>query len=69
MKRFLYIAPALALIALSPRVVGILGAALMIGGLIFVHELGHFLMAKRMAEYETALPRARQNGPPREPSA
>ncbi len=48
MKRFLYVAPALALIALSPRVVGILGAALMIGGLIFVHELGHFLMAKRM---------------------
>jgi len=48
MKRLLYVAPALALIALSPRVVGILGAALMIGGLIFVHELGHFLMAKRM---------------------
>jgi len=48
MKRFLYAAPALALIALSPKLVGILGAIVMIGGLIFFHELGHFLMAKRM---------------------
>ncbi|MBK8793276.1 MAG: site-2 protease family protein [Holophaga sp.] len=48
MKRFLYAAPALAVIALSPRTVGILGAVVMIAGLIFLHELGHFLMAKRM---------------------
>jgi len=48
MKRLLYAAPALALIALSPKTVGILGAIVMIGGLIFLHELGHFLMAKRM---------------------
>ncbi len=48
MKRLLYVAPALALMALSPRAVGILGAVAMIGGLIFFHELGHFLMAKRM---------------------
>lgn len=60
MKRFLYAAPALALIALSPRIVGILGAAVMIGGLIFLHELGHFLMAKRMGmpvkEFALGLP-------------
>jgi regulator of sigma E protease len=48
MKRLLYVAPALALIALSPKAVGILGAVVMIAGLIFLHELGHFLMAKRM---------------------
>ena len=48
MKRFLYAAPAIALITLSPRAVGILGAIVMIAGLIFLHELGHFLMAKRM---------------------
>ncbi|MCE1229201.1 MAG: RIP metalloprotease RseP [Firmicutes bacterium] len=48
MKRFLYVAPALILFALSPRAVGILGSVLMIAGLIFVHELGHFLAAKRM---------------------
>ena len=48
MKRFLYTAPALAVIALSPRAVGILGAIVMIAGLIFLHELGHFLMAKRI---------------------
>jgi regulator of sigma E protease len=48
MKRLLYVAPAFALIALSPKAVGILGAIVMIGGLIFLHELGHFLMAKRM---------------------
>lgn len=48
MKRLLYAAPALAVFALSPKAVGILGAVVMIAGLIFLHELGHFLMAKRM---------------------
>jgi regulator of sigma E protease len=48
MRRLLYIAPALAILALSPKLVGILGAILMLGGLIFIHELGHFLAAKRM---------------------
>jgi len=48
MKRFLYAAPALAFLALSPRAIGILGSLLMIAGLIFLHEMGHFLMAKWM---------------------
>ena len=48
MRRLLFIAPALILILVSPKLVGWLGAALMIGGLIFIHELGHFLAAKRM---------------------
>jgi hypothetical protein len=36
-----------ALIAL-PNLKGLLGIVGALGGLIFVHELGHFLMAKRM---------------------
>ncbi len=48
MKRLLYAAPALAFVVFSPRIVGILGAVVMIAGLIFLHELGHFLMAKWM---------------------
>lgn len=48
MRPFLFVAPALALALIPPKLVGILGAALMIGGLIFIHELGHFLAAKRM---------------------
>lgn len=48
MKRLLYAAPAIALLALSPKAIGILGAIVMIAGLIFLHELGHFLAAKRM---------------------
>lgn len=48
MRRFLFLAPALALLVLSPKVLGIGGTILMIGLLIFVHELGHFLAAKRM---------------------
>lgn len=47
-KRFLFLAPSIALLALSPKLVGIGGAILMLAGLIFVHELGHFLAAKRM---------------------
>lgn len=51
MKRLLYVTPALALILafslpFSPK--GIAGIALTLGGLIFFHELGHFLAAKRM---------------------
>ncbi len=53
MKRFLTLAPALApvlVIALvaTPKLVGIAGAVVMIAGLIFLHELGHFLAAKWM---------------------
>ena len=53
MKRFLTLAPAIApvmAIALlaTPKLVGIAGAVVMIAGLIFLHELGHFLMAKWM---------------------
>lgn len=39
---------AFAALLLAGRFVGIAGAAVMIGGIIFLHELGHFLAAKRM---------------------
>lgn len=49
MKRFITLAPALALVMFSaPKFIGIAGAAVMIGSLIFLHELGHFLAAKWM---------------------
>lgn len=47
--RLLTFTPVLAIATLSmSNVVGIVGALLMIGVLIFLHELGHFLFAKRM---------------------
>ncbi len=48
MKRFIGLAPAIVLLFLSPKVAGVLGPILMLAGLVFVHELGHFLAAKRM---------------------
>lgn len=50
MKRFLPHALSLPvfLFALAMPGVGILGPIVLICGLIFIHELGHFLMAKRM---------------------
>jgi regulator of sigma E protease len=47
--RLLTFAPVLALASVSvANASGIVGALLMIGVLIFLHELGHFLFAKRM---------------------
>jgi len=49
MKRFITLAPALAIgLIAGPKLVGVLGAIVMIGSLIFLHELGHFLAAKWM---------------------
>jgi len=50
MKRFLPHALSLPvfLFALAMPGVGVLGPIILICGLIFIHELGHFLMAKRM---------------------
>lgn len=45
MKRLLYVAPALALSRFIPGT-GVLGAVVLLVSLIFVHELGHFLVAK-----------------------
>jgi regulator of sigma E protease len=47
--RLLTFTPVLAIAAVSlANASGIVGALLMIGALIFLHELGHFLFAKRM---------------------
>lgn len=48
--RFLTLAPcvALGLLFLSPKATGILSAAIMVGVLITIHELGHFLVARWM---------------------
>lgn len=48
MKRFFGLAPVLVLLFLSPKVAGVLGPILMLAGLVFIHELGHFLAAKHM---------------------
>ena len=47
MKSFLFALPVL-ILALSSNVTGWIGVVAALGGLIFVHELGHFLVAKRM---------------------
>ena len=47
MKRFLYLAPALLLSRFVPGV-GFWGPVVLLVGLIFFHELGHFLVAKWM---------------------
>ncbi len=47
MKRLLYVAPALLLISIIPGA-GFWGPVILLVGLIFFHELGHFLAAKWM---------------------
>ncbi|NTV74901.1 MAG: hypothetical protein HGA66_11920 [Holophaga sp.] len=47
MKRLLYTAPALLLVSFIPGA-GFWGPVVLLVGLIFFHELGHFLVAKWM---------------------
>ena len=47
MKYLLYLTPAVALMAFVPGA-GFWGPVVLLFGLIFIHELGHFLMAKAM---------------------
>ncbi|MBL0211262.1 MAG: site-2 protease family protein [Holophagaceae bacterium] len=48
MKRLLYLAPSIIVFSLAWPGVGFWGPVIMLGGLIFLHELGHFLVAKWM---------------------
>ncbi len=48
MKRTLFLAPSIIIFSLAWPGVGFWGPVIMLGGLIFLHELGHFLVAKWM---------------------
>ncbi len=48
MKRLLFLVPSVFVLGLAFPGVGFWGPVVMLGGLIFVHELGHFLVAKWM---------------------
>lgn len=48
MKRLLFLAPSIIVFSLAWPGVGFWGPVAMLGGLIFLHELGHFLIAKWM---------------------
>ncbi len=48
MKRLLFLAPSIIVFSLAWPGVGFWGPVIMLGGLIFLHELGHFLIAKWM---------------------
>ena len=48
MKRLLFFAPSIFILGFAFPGAGFWGPVIMLGGLIFVHELGHFLVAKWM---------------------